>query len=309
MSRFPNIIGQDRAKRKLNWLIDQYDKSKRIDHLLFNGPQGLGKTTLARNVARHLTKGDQPKRYIEINSASIKNMESFVYQVAIPQIVDKDVTILFDECSELPKDVQMSMLSILNPEHQTYDFVYEDSILAFDFGRQSFLFATTDAQKLNGPLKERMERIDLENYSNRELSQILMVHLDKKEVVYDEGVLVEVASVLRGSAREANKMAAKIQKRMVGEPGPFNHVIWEEIKNGLSILPMGLTPIELNVLRSLNGRKGVTLTQLSALTGMTRRALQGDTEKFLLAEGLIEVRPVVGRVLTQKGYDVLKKCS
>lgn len=307
MSRFPNIIGQDRAQRKLNWLIDQYEKSNRIDHLLFNGPQGLGKTTLARNVASYLKVNGETKKYIEINSASIKNLEAFIYQVAITQLVGQDVTVLFDECSELPKDVQMAFLSILNPEHTKYDFVYEDSIISFDFSRQSFLFATTDAQKLNGPLKERMERIDLENYTLEQLSKILSVHLNKKGVPYEESVLYEVASCLRGSAREANKMAAKIQKRMHGETALFDHKIWEEMKHGLGILPMGLSPIEVGVLRALNGRKGVTLTQLSALTGMTRRALQGDTERFLMAEGLIEVRPVIGRVLTHKGYDILKK--
>lgn len=307
MSRFPNIIGQDRAKRKLSWLLDQYDKSSRIDHLLFNGPQGLGKTTLARSVAKHLTKDGRPKKYLEINSASIKNLESFVYEIAIPQVSGSDVTILFDECSELPKDVQMAMLSILNPENFKYDFLYEESVITFDFSRQSFLFATTDAQRVNGPLKERLERIDLENYSGDQMVSILASHLSRGGVVCDEGVLPDVASVLRGSAREASKMAAKISKRMAGETSPFDHRVWGEMRDGLSILPMGLTPIELNVLKSLRGRKGATLTQLAALTGMTRRALQGDTESYLMKEGLIEVRPIVGRVLTQKGDALLRK--
>ena len=69
----------------------------------------------AKAVARRLKSIDSDKRYFEINCSTIKNVKQFFNQLVIPFMQDRDATILFDECSEIPKDVSMALLTILNP--------------------------------------------------------------------------------------------------------------------------------------------------------------------------------------------------
>ena len=116
---------------------------------------------------------------------------------------DRDATILFDECSEIPKDVTMALLTILNPnpEHQNlllswglYDW--------FWFSRLSFMFATTETQSVFHALMDRLERVDLEEYTLEEMGKIVSLNL---EVKIEPKALKDISSVLRGNARAGHK--------------------------------------------------------------------------------------------------------
>jgi Holliday junction resolvasome RuvABC ATP-dependent DNA helicase subunit len=77
---------------------------------------------------------------------------------------------------------------------------------------------------------------------------------------------------------------------------------WSEIKSKLSIYPLGLSEIELNVIKILKEHGEVRLTNLSAKTNLTRDMLQKNVELYLVRNSLIEIRPT-GRALTKKGSD------
>ena len=81
---------------------------------------------------------------------------------------------------------------------------------------------------------------------------------------------------------------------------------WNGLRKALSIIPMGLTNGEVNLLRVLKRKKSTRLTELVAITGNSRRSIQADYEMFPTKLGLIEIRPE-GRCLTGKGQDYLKK--
>ena len=102
---FPDIIGQESAKRVLDFHIGGFKSTKVMPHLMFVAPKGCGKTTLAKAVARTLKGIDDAKRYFEINCSTIKNVKQFFNQLVIPIMQDRDATILFDEASEIHKDV------------------------------------------------------------------------------------------------------------------------------------------------------------------------------------------------------------
>ena len=110
---------------------------------------------------------------------------------------DRDATILFDEASEIPKDVSMAMLTILNPnsENRT-SFSFEDYTVDFDFSRLSFMFATTETQSVFHALMDRLERVDLEEYSIDEMGQIVAMNL---EIDIEPKTLRDIAGVLRGN--------------------------------------------------------------------------------------------------------------
>ena len=83
---------------------------------------------------RYFRTTPKAKTFLEINCSTLKNVKQLVNQVLIPHVQHKECTILFDECSELPRDITMALLTILNPnpENKT-TFSYDDYVLDFDF--------------------------------------------------------------------------------------------------------------------------------------------------------------------------------
>lgn len=298
---FPEIIGQTSAKKKLSFLLDNYDRSNHVPNILFSAPKGCGKTLLAHKMGKNLKK-----EFVEINCASVKNLKQFCETFLLPSVVDKDVTIHMDEASELPKDVEMALLTILSPNqtHKT-SFNYEEFQFDFDFRRQSWIFSTTEAHQMFDALKDRLKRIDLQSYSQQDLQGILDLNFKKAKIKFDNKVLPEVALVLRGNARQAVSMSNDIIDFMSGRDEKFTLDHWNSMRNALDILPMGISPSELNLLGLIATQTGSTLTYLSAKTGMSRSSLQKDGETFLIQQNLIDIRTPSLRHATAKGLLLL----
>ena len=113
-NRFPAIVGQEIAKRKLNFHLDNFEASNIIPHLLFIAPKGCGKTTLAKAAGQNLVdrESGKPKTFLEINCSTLKSVPQFINQVVVPHISNREVTVLFDEASELPKPISMMLLTV-----------------------------------------------------------------------------------------------------------------------------------------------------------------------------------------------------
>ena len=226
--------------------------------------------------------------------------------IVIPHMVERDATVLFDECSELPKDVTMALLTITNPNKDNRnEFSYEDYNVVFDFRRLSFMFATTEGQSIFHALMDRMERIDLEEYKLDELGKIVMMGLKGYTVV--PKTLEEISSVLRGNARAGQKMAMKM-KLYLDAKGitRFDAKGWKDLCGKLGILPLGISIQELNLMRYMARKKATRLTELSAITGLSKGAIQKDYELYLSKMGLMEIQPE-GRSLTTKGLEYLNE--
>ena len=148
-----------------------------------------------------------------------------------------------------------------------------------------------------------MERITLEDYSGHELAQIVQKGIP--DVECQDDVLLDVSTVLRGNARAGQKMATKIAAYLQGAK-TFTAKHWDELRNILSIYPLGLNATEIQILRYLaqNGT-GTSLTGLSAKTGMSRESLQKDTELYLQRHNLMEIQ-TTGRMITAKGLEYLR---
>ena len=305
---FPDIVGQAKAKRRLGFYLNGYNGSNICPHLMFVAPKGCGKTMLAKATGKELhARGTKAsKTFIELNCSTLKSVKQFFNQIVIPHINRKEVTVLFDEASELPKDLTMALLTILNPNSDNRTtFSYEDYTVDFDFSQQTFMFATTEAQHIFHALMDRCERIDLEEYTYEQLGEI--VKRVCGEITFDDGLVSEIATVLRGNARAAQKMANNIRTYLSGEDNKshFSKKDWDKMRYSLAILPLGLSPIELQLLNILSERKDCSLTYLAAKTGLTKPCLQRDFEMYLQKQGLMEIT-TAGRALTTKGHKYLK---
>ena len=306
-NRFPKIIGQAVAKRKLDFHLDNFEASRVIPHLLFIAPKGCGKTTLAKAAGQNLMRNGKPKPFLEINCSTLKNVPQFINQVVIPHIHRKECTVLFDEASELPKSVTMMLLTMLNPNATNRTtFSFEDYVLDFDFSRQSFMFATTEAHKMFHALIDRCDRIDLEEYTMDELSEIIRMNVAAIELDCDDDVLKDIAPVLRGNARAAQKMANNMKSYLLRTKGKkFSVKDWKALKYALGILPLGISRIELQILRALAEKKESSLTNLSAKTGLTVQCIRQDFELYIQKHNLMEIT-TGGRSLTSVGHKYLK---
>ena len=224
------------------------------------------------------------------------------------KVINKEVTVLFDEASELPDNVSMWLLSAINPNENNFNSVdHQDMTLDFDFRRQTFMFATTEAHKLFHALVDRCDRVDLEEYTLDELGKIVMLNLENLKLKCDMTVLKEMSSILRGNARAAQKMAGNIKNYLArAEKKKFDRGDWLKLKHALGIMPLGLNDIECQILRALNERKESSLTNLSAKIGLTPECIRRDFEMYLQKHNLIQIN-TGGRSLTKEGRDYLKE--
>jgi Holliday junction resolvasome RuvABC ATP-dependent DNA helicase subunit len=301
---FSDIVGQDKTKKKLNFLLDGYNQTKIMPNLLFIAPRGCGKTLIAQKTANIMKRG----RTIVVNCSTIKNVKSFFNQIMLPYVYDKDTTIIFDEASEFPRDVTMALLTILNPnQNNQNDFTFEEGQYTFRFDQNSFLFCTTEPQKIFHALLDRLYRIDLEDYSYIDLGRIINNNLKLKNKSISDEIINEVASVCRGNARQAQSMANQISSYLASKNSKeLDKNGWLEFKDKLSIYPLGLTEIELNVIKILKQYGELRLTNLSAKTNLTKSSLQKNVEMYLIRNSLIEITPT-GRSLSKKGHDYYKE--
>ena len=112
---FPDMIGQVQTKSILGEWFKGYMANGRMPHFMFTAPRGCGKTFMASLLADALKWRTPTKRKIVFNCSQLRNLRQFWNEIVIPHINDKDVTVLFDEAHDMPKDVMTALLTITNP--------------------------------------------------------------------------------------------------------------------------------------------------------------------------------------------------
>ncbi len=280
---FNEIVGQDHLKRQLSFYLDAYKATATLPFLMFNGQRGIGKTEFARAVGAACKK-----TFYEINSSSIKNEKQFFEQL-MPQIQDTECCLLFDESHELPKKLVAAFLSVFNTEKKSVVYyTYQDVEYRFDFTKMSFIFATTEMDRLFAPFKDRLTVVDFVPYTNDEVKRIIQKRLP--DVKFENGVLNEIATTIRGNARSAVKRAKDIEMYCEANNNPsFTMPDWVNLCEKANINKRGLSNTEIQILNALKERGPLTLTMLSAITGLSVQALRKDAELHLLKMNLIRI--------------------
>lgn len=303
---FDKLVGQNSVKKKLGFYLEAYNSTSIVPFLNFVGAKGLGKTEFAREFGRNILNNEGNKRiFVEINSSTVKGVNQFFEQIYLPFILDKEVTIFFDEAHALPKELIMVFLSIFNTEsgHEK-TIIHKETAYVFDFKKHSFLFATTESDKIFAPFKDRLITVDFDNYSQGDLSQIFLNNL--VNITFADDALDYISSTFRGNARNCVQRVKDIQ--FYSKSRNINHFSMVEVKDlcdTLSILPEGCSQIEWRILNILRKEGRQSLQSLSARTGLSRNSIQKDHENYLLSKGYIEIDGQ--RLITAKGCALLNK--
>lgn len=313
--KFQDIIGQAQTKRKLGFYIDSYKRCRTMPHLMMIAEKGFGKTMFAQSVAESLGKP-----FHILNCSTLKSVKDFFETIVDKHMVApsywskecfstpnlKPCTIILDEASELPKDLTMALLTILNPNKEGKNtFIHGDVEYLFDFSVYTFLFATTEPQKVFHALMDRCERVDLQPYSVDDLAQIIAKNV---VVPIQDKVLPQIASVLRGNPRAAQKMADTINTYV--RANNFREVTegtWKQLRSILGILPLGVNNTEFQILKTLSENTAVKVNQLAAKLGLTTSSIQRHFEHFLIRNQLIQINNS-GRSLTEYGRQYMSSC-
>ena len=303
---FPDLVGQDAVKKKLSFYLDAFEKTGVCPFLNLIGAKGLGKTEFAKAFAKNLYNEDGDRRtFLEINCSTIKNNEQFFEQIFLPVISDNEITVLFDECHALPQDLTMAFLTIFNTEKNARKhFDWNQMTFEFNFKKQTFIFATTESDKIFPPLKDRLTTIDFEPYEQDELAEI--IKLCTPEVNYADGVEDVIATTIRNNARSAVKRSKEISLYCGAKQNlDFGIAEFDDLCDQVGILPLGISYTEKQILEVLKENGSATLTGLAAKLGLSKTALQRDHELYLLNKSLIEIDGK--RKITSKGRKLCER--
>lgn len=302
------MIGQSKTKSVLGFYIDAFEKTEILPHMFIVGQRGQGKTMLATQVAKNLRSKSlgKVKPMLTINCSTLKNVRQFIEDIVLQYVRDQHITLFFDEVHEMPVPIQTCLLTVLNPnKHNMNTLRFEDYHIEFDFTKVSFIFATTDPQRVITPLKDRCRMIHMEEYQYDELGEI--VKNNSEDLEFDEETLRDIASVCRGNARNATLMAKDniLQFARRHNVSYIDMSIWNRIKGLLGILPLGLENTELQILKVLKERNICSLTNISAVTGLSTQSLRAEFELYPLKHNLMEIAQG-GRRLTKQGREYLE---
>ncbi len=295
------FVGQERVKEQLALLIDgARARGEPVDHLLFSGPPGLGKTTLAAIVAGEMGAGFQP------TSGPALDRPSDLAAI-LTNLEDGDV-LFVDEIHRMPRPVEEVLYPAL--EDFNLDVVLGKGPTArsirLDLPRFTLVAATTRPGRITLPLRERFgfsPRLDY--YAREELSTIVRRSAGILDVRTDPEGADEIARRSRGTPRVANRLLRRVRDfTQVRHDGAITGDIARLGLELFEVDELGLDRLDIAVLRAIVERFGggpVGLTTLAASVGEETDTVEDVVEPYLLQLGFLQRTPR-GRVATEWAY-------
>ena len=296
-----DYIGQEKAKETLKIYIEAAkSRGESLDHVLFYGPPGLGKTTLAGIIANEMN--------VNIKITSGPAIEKPGEMAAILNNLQEGDVLFVDEIHRLNRQVE----EVLYPAME--DFAIDIMIgkgsgarsIRLDLPKFTLVGATTRAGMLTAPLRDRFGVVNrLEFYTDQELQTIIIRSAKVLGVEIDTKGALEIARRSRGTPRLANRLLKRVRDFAQIK---FQGVITEEVVNyALDLLDVdkyGLDYVDRNILETIIHKfQGgpVGLDTLAATIGEDSGTLEDVYEPYLLKNGFIQRTPK-GRVVTEFAY-------
>ena len=300
--RLDDYLGQTRVKESLSILIQAArQRGECMDHVLFSGPPGLGKTTLATVVANELganirtTSGPAIARPGDL-AAILTNLE------------EGDV-LFIDEIHRLNRQVE----EVLYPALEDYvlDIVVGKGPAArsirLDLPKFTLVGATTRTGLLTGPLRDRFGIVfRLDYYTPEELSDIVKRSSGILDVSIDEEGALEIARRSRGTPRLANRLLKRVRDwAQVRGSGSIDEDTAAQALSFFEVDSLGLDSLDNKILELLCvsfGGRPVGLSTLSSALAEDPDTVEDVYEPYLIQQGLI-MRTPKGRQATDRAFE------
>ena len=300
-----DYIGQAKAKEMLKIYIEAAKaRGEALDHLLFYGPPGLGKTTLAGIIANEMN--------VNMKITSGPAIEKPGEMAAILNNLQEGDVLFVDELNRQVEEV-------LYPAMEDYaiDIMIGKGASArsirLDLPKFTLVGATTRAGMLTAPLRDRFGVVTrMEYYTVEELKMIILRSAKVLEVGIDENGAYAMARRSRGTPRLANRLLKRVRDFAQVK---YNGYITEEVADyALDLLDVdkeGLDQTDRGILLAMIGKFGggpVGLETLAASIGEDPGTIEDVYEPYLLKNGFIQRTPR-GRVVTDAAYAHLGICK
>lgn len=296
-----DYIGQKKATENLKIFIEAAKlRGEPLDHVLFYGPPGLGKTTLAGIIANELG--------VDLRITSGPAIERAGDLAAILTNLNENDVLFIDEIHRLNRQVEEVLYSAM--EDFALDIVIGKGPSArsirLDIARFTLVGATTRAGSLSAPLRDRFGvSCKFELYTTEELMRIIKRSAGLLKVETDQASLHEMAKRSRGTPRVANRMLKRVRDfSQVKGNGKIDLAITEQALKALGVDPMGLEGLDREILRTIIERfKGgpVGIDTIAASIGEERVTIEDVYEPYLIQAGFLH-RTQKGRVVSELAY-------
>jgi Holliday junction DNA helicase RuvB len=293
--RLDACVGQEQVREQLRIALDAArQRGEPLDHVLLDGPPGLGKTTLAHIIA---TEMDATIRVT--SGPAIARQGDLMMMLTQMDVGD---VLFIDEVHRLAKVVEEFLYPAL--EDFRVDYTTESGIggrtVNFALKRFTLVGATTRAGMLSAALRDRFGLLfHLQYYTEAELVQIVERNAKLLEVPADDGALERLASRSRGTPRIANRLLRRVRDyAQVRGDGRLTPAVVDAALDILEIDALGLDRLDREYLMSLikhydGGPAGIEA--IAATMGHERDTLEDVIEPFLLQIGFV-IRTPRGRV-------------
>ncbi|MGB0388691.1 MAG: Holliday junction branch migration DNA helicase RuvB [Ardenticatenaceae bacterium] len=299
--RLADYMGQERLKENLNILIQAAKfRGEPLDHVLFYGPPGLGKTTLAMILAKEME--------VNIKTTAGPAIERAGDLAALLTNLQQGDILFIDEVHRLGRAVE----EILYPAME--DFVLDIIIgkgptarnVRLKLARFTVVGATTRLGMMTSPLRDRFGMVyRLEFYDEATLAKIVTRSAKVHKVTIDQEGAFEIARRGRGTPRIANRLLRRVRDfAQVRADGHINKSVAEQALALLNIDQLGLDDIDRRVLNAIITKFGggpVGLDTIAASISEESDTIMDVYEPYLLQLGFIERTPR-GRMATLRAY-------
>ncbi|MEE2690640.1 MAG: Holliday junction branch migration DNA helicase RuvB [Pseudomonadota bacterium] len=299
--RLDDFVGQRQAKDNLRVFVEAAKaRGEALDHVLFHGPPGLGKTTLAQIVANELG--------VNFRSTSGPVITKAGDLAALLTNLEAGDVLFIDEIHRLTPAVE----EVLYPAMEDYalDLMIGEGPSArsvkIDLPRFTLIGATTRSGLLAKPLLDRFGiPVRLDFYSHAELSSIVRRGADKLATVMSDDGAMEIARRSRGTPRVAGRLLRRVRDVATVEGAMIvDRAVADKALARLEIDALGLDPLDRRYLRLIAEHFGggpVGVETIAAALAEARDAVEDVVEPFLLQCGLIQRTPR-GRVLSSSAW-------